>query len=377
MNGKLRPLVKWTGGKFDEFALFSSHIPNFDRYIEPFFGGGGVFFALQPKGRSYVNDKSSDLINFYKQITETEFKRELLLYADAWDELGRMAASLWEISDKSFVQFIEGEKNEKELTEAIQINYHQSCVHTPILANEEFIIDADLFNRILVASVVDKAKRIKRISSKESRNFTKIELYTHFETGVRSGGYLFFRKLLNLHYQKMLQLSVAKAVANWYFVREFCYASMFRFNAKGEFNIPYGGIAYNRKKIREKIGRIFTQEVRNLFKQTVLSNTDFEVFLTNLNLTEGDFIFLDPPYDSEFSEYDQSAFTRKDQERLAVFLKSTSAKWMVVIKETPFIRNLYLREGIKIKTFDKTYAYNVRGRNGRQVKHLIITNYSI
>ena len=82
----------------------------------------------------------------------------------------------------------------KELTEAIQINYHQSCVHTPILVNEEFIIDADLFNRILVASMVDKAKRIKRISSKESRNFTKIELYTHFETGVRSGGYLFFRK---------------------------------------------------------------------------------------------------------------------------------------------------------------------------------------
>ncbi|MGF1924118.1 MAG: DNA adenine methylase, partial [Bacteroidia bacterium] len=48
MRQKLRPLLKWTGGKFDEFPLFAESIPKFDRYIEPFFGGGGVFFALQP-----------------------------------------------------------------------------------------------------------------------------------------------------------------------------------------------------------------------------------------------------------------------------------------------------------------------------------------
>jgi len=47
----------------------------------------------------------------------------------------------------------------------------------------------------------------------------------------------------------------------------------------------------------------------------------------------------------------------------------------VVIKETPFIRKLYTQAGIKIATFEKKYAYNVRGRNNRGVTHLIITNF--
>ena len=77
MNKKLRPIIKWTGGKYDEFDLFANYIPEFDRYIEPFFGGGGVFFALQPRVKSFINDKSTDLINFYKQISAAAFKTEL------------------------------------------------------------------------------------------------------------------------------------------------------------------------------------------------------------------------------------------------------------------------------------------------------------
>ena len=80
MNKKLRPIIKWTGGKYDEFALFADHIPKFDRYIEPFFGGGGVFFSLQPTVHSLINDKSKDLINFYQQISSSEFKNELFKY---------------------------------------------------------------------------------------------------------------------------------------------------------------------------------------------------------------------------------------------------------------------------------------------------------
>lgn len=80
------------------------------------------------------------------------------------------------------------------------------------------------------------------------------------------------------------------------------------------------------------------------------------------------------PYDSEFSEYDQSAFTQNDQQRLASFLIKTKAQWMVVIKETEFIRKIYTHPKVKMLTFDKSYTYNVRGRNNRAVKHLIITN---
>jgi len=40
---KVRPIIKWTGGKYDEFSMFSDFIPDFEKYFEPFFGGGGFF----------------------------------------------------------------------------------------------------------------------------------------------------------------------------------------------------------------------------------------------------------------------------------------------------------------------------------------------
>ena len=45
----LKPLIKWSGGKSDEIKLFKDHFPeNYDNYIEPFVGGGSVYFYLNP-----------------------------------------------------------------------------------------------------------------------------------------------------------------------------------------------------------------------------------------------------------------------------------------------------------------------------------------
>lgn len=375
MNKKIRPIIKWTGGKYDEFAFFADHIPAFDRYIEPFFGGGGVFFALQPKVKTFINDKSTDLINFYKQITEPAFKNELLKYATAWDELGLVNDKLWADCSVDFVNYIKGAVTLNQLSEVLAIQLGEIFKSKLVLNENDFIIDRILFEKTLLASIVDKARRIKRICDKEDRTFNETELKAHFETGIRSGAYLFFRKLLNLQYNKTIELNLAKAAANWYFVREFCYGAMFRFNAKGEFNIPYGGIAYNRKNFGQKASNIFDQAVVQLFKNSAIYNLDFENFLNKVKLKSSDFIFLDPPYDSEFSEYDQNAFTQADQQRLAAFLIHTNAKWMVVIKETDFIRKIYTHPTVKMVTFSKNYTYNVRGRNDRAVMHLIITNY--
>lgn len=375
MNNKLRPIIKWTGGKYDEFALFAKYLPTFERYVEPFFGGGGVFFALQPKANSFINDKSADLINFYKQITEPQFRLEIFKYASIWDELSIINDKLWRNCAPDFITYIENDVNNIELNNNLFKRLTIILRSELLLNQKDFIIDPGLFKNMLLASIADKARRIKRICLKEDRNFNNDELKKHFETGIRSGAYLFFRALLNKHFNKVLTLQPAKAAANWYFVREFCYGAMFRFNAKGEFNIPYGGIAYNKKNFRKKAENIFDDAIVNLFKHTEIFNLDFETFLNGIDLKATDFIFLDPPYDSEFSEYDQSAFTQSDQQRLASFLLATKSKWMVVIKETVFIRKIYTHPKIKIVTFNKSYTYNVRGRNDRAVTHLIITNY--
>ena len=164
--------------------------------------------------------------------------------------------------------------------------------------------------------------------------------------------------------------------ALFYFIRNFCYSGMFRYNGKGEFNVPYGGIAYNSKMLSKKLQYYRSQRLLDHFRNTQIYNLDFEQFLRVHNPTEDDFVFLDPPYDSEFSTYAQNEFSQVDQARLAYYMiNECRAKWMLVIKNTDFIYNLYNKSGINIRMFDKEYMVSFMNRNNKKVTHLLITNY--
>lgn len=64
----IRPPLKWVGGKTQLLDALSDRIPErFDTYIEPFFGGGALFFALQPQ-HAVIADSNPELINFYRQL---------------------------------------------------------------------------------------------------------------------------------------------------------------------------------------------------------------------------------------------------------------------------------------------------------------------
>src|SRR5690606_28670496 len=98
---------------------------------------------------------------------------------------------------------------------------------------------------------------------------------------------------------------------------------------------------------------------------------DFWEFLKIHIPQEGDFVFLDPPYDTEFSSYDQNPFGKADQARLANYLiHECKANFMLVIKSTEYILSLYNDKGLNVRPFDKTYLYTVKERNNREVTHL-------
>lgn len=63
----MKPLIKWSGGKGDELCEIKKHIPEFTTYVEPFVGGGALFFDLEPQ-KAVINDVHKDLINFYSEI---------------------------------------------------------------------------------------------------------------------------------------------------------------------------------------------------------------------------------------------------------------------------------------------------------------------
>jgi len=64
----MKPLIKWSGGKSKEIKEFKHFFPKFDTYVEPFIGGGSVFFHLEFKN-NIISDVHEDLINFYTQIS--------------------------------------------------------------------------------------------------------------------------------------------------------------------------------------------------------------------------------------------------------------------------------------------------------------------
>lgn len=68
-----KPFVKWAGGKRQLLPVITSHIPtNFERYFEPFLGGGAVFFSLskEKKARWFLSDLNSELILSYVTIRD-------------------------------------------------------------------------------------------------------------------------------------------------------------------------------------------------------------------------------------------------------------------------------------------------------------------
>jgi len=65
-----RPFVKWAGGKRQLVEeLKHSAPPGYKRFIEPFIGGGALFFALKPKN-AYISDINEELINIYQVVRD-------------------------------------------------------------------------------------------------------------------------------------------------------------------------------------------------------------------------------------------------------------------------------------------------------------------
>ncbi len=372
----MTPLIKWPGGKASEIKIIKPYIPEFSRYVEPFFGGGAMFFHLLPE-RAVINDASVALMEFYGLIKEQDagLRNLLICYGESLENLLEVCADNYE-GIFGIYRALEKQEIQEDVARSLLRKFVKSILGQ---MNAEFmerlVLDREKFLEQLVNMALDKMVRTIRNSRKKP--FSDTDLKANLLTGFASGYYMYFRDVFNdINLGKVKAPSAQYRAALFYFIREYCYGSMFRYNSKGEFNIPYGGMSYNRKNLRAKIDNMFNSQVEELFRNTELHCGDFEEFFERVNLTETDFMFLDPPYDTDFSDYEGKDFTKRDQERLARCLRETPAKFILVIKNTDFIYDLY-KDNFNILSFDNRYTYNVRSRNERRVEHLIITNISV
>lgn len=374
----MKPLIKWPGGKTREFKYISSLIPKYTKYIEPFFGGGAIYFKLEP-GNAFINDISSDLIRFYNFIkhNDVDLKKALNDYADNWSAVSVYLDNIYNDVYKFYNIYRLSINNPLLVTLEVGKVIENSTRIIEQTFDLEFLINIEDFKIELKRNLGNKLKRMRKLELKKGA-LSKSDVKDNIEAALRGSFYMHFRNIYNdilLNKSSAVNLSTQEKTANYYFIREFCYGSMFRYNLRGEFNIPYGGISYNKKDFNKKVEQLFSKQVIEQFSQTTLYQLDFEKFLNQIDLDENSFVFLDPPYDTNFSDYEGRTFDRQDQIRLAKFLYNTASKFILIIKNTDFIFKLYNnKQGIRILSFDRKYSYNVRSRNDRDVKHLIITN---
>jgi DNA adenine methylase len=283
----MKPLVKYRGGKSKEIPHLIKHIPSFTgRYIETFFGGGALYFYLEPK-KAIINDINSKLMAFYKGV-KSDF--ELL------------SKELQEIEKKYIINRRKFEEL-KSKTPDLRVDDENEALYYQI---------RDMFNDLT------------------EKKYSDALLY--------------------------------------FFINKTAYSGMIRYNAKGEFNVPYGRYANLNTSL-------VTKEHSKLLSNTEIYNLDYKNIFDMAD--EDDFMFLDPPYDCVFSDYGNAeykdGFNEKNHTELANSFLNLKCKALMVIGRTPLTEKLY--NHLIVDEYGKSYSVNIRNRFKSTASHILISNY--
>lgn len=135
--------------------------------------------------------------------------------------------------------------------------------------------------------------------------------------------------------------SSREAASLFYYLNRTGYNGLCRFNKKGQFNVPFG-----RYKTINYV-RDFSM-YKEIFSEWTFTFGDFE----EVQVRDGDFVYADPPYDVEFTQYSKGGFTWDDQVRLAQWLVRHPGPVVVSNQATPRIVRLYRELGFDLTFLD-------------------------
>lgn len=101
---RIRPILKWVGGKQQLLPqLIPAVPPHYNKYIEPFLGGGALFFALAPKG-AIISDSNPEIINVYRCTANSPEELISLLGTFKTDKETYYLIRSWDLSNKSDIE---------------------------------------------------------------------------------------------------------------------------------------------------------------------------------------------------------------------------------------------------------------------------------
>jgi len=185
-----------------------------------------------------------------------------------------------------------------------------------------------------------------------------------------------YYKVRNLDRDKIKYSKIPdyEKAARTIYLNKSCFNGLYRVNSKNEFNVPFGK--------KEKVN---TYDGGNLgiicgylnYNDIKILSVDFEDAVKDA--TKNDFIYFDPPYDSDtstFNSYTEDGFSKKDQIRLSKVFKKLDKKGCYVMlsnHNTSLINELYKDYNIHI--IEAKRSINSNGKKRGVVEEVIITNY--
>lgn len=181
-----KPILKWAGGKRAMLEEIRPRLPpksEFNRYFEPFLGGGAVFFDLEP-ANGYVNDINPRLVNFYRQIKHNP--EQIIVHNEKFDkkfaskdEDGREGI-YYEIRDE-FNDLRDGPEDcEDELREAaLLLILNRTCWNGLYRTNEKGEFNVPMGSNHTEISVLEprirEAYRVLQNTTITNRDFTFVD----------------------------------------------------------------------------------------------------------------------------------------------------------------------------------------------------------
>ena len=152
-----------------------------------------------------------------------------------------------------------------------------------------------------------------------------------------------------------------EAAELFYYLNRTCFNGLCRFNSSGEFNVPFG-------KYKAVNYKTDFSDYKEVFKDWTFVASDFSELVFN----EDSFIYADPPYDVEFTQYIPDKFTWNDQVRLVEFLDKHKGPVIISNQLTNRIYNLYKKAGYKIITLSAPRRINSNGDRQNVIETLAI-----
>lgn len=169
-------------------------------------------------------------------------------------------------------------------------------------------------------------------------------------------------------------LSAVDRAARSIFLNKTCYNGLYRVNARGQFNVPFGRYENPTLYDSESIAAA-SQALRG----KIIDVGDYRDFCGYPSA--GDFVYLDPPYQplsptASFTAYTKAPFDEENQKALSEIFRTLDKRGCVVMlsnSATDVVKNLYRDYRIEVLKATRPISSRVAGRG--EIDEFLVMNY--